>query len=171
MSTDLSKHPEYKDYTKSSVTTSTEAKLQEYASAFLQKYPQPGMSLIKNAVPFNFKIEDKFKIIYYRVKIASNSFSWFQKSGVEKVIVDLKNNLMETVEVCVDKKFRIPKDFFSDRVICRQIGQMRLEVTKELFTREAPGYLKRKLIEKGRKMGDAKMEELISRLRVDFNLF
>ena len=168
MATNLSEHPEFETQHESTSTTRCQATFDEYVLAFFRKYPHKRLNLVNNCFPFDFRREGEHRLVYYRVKYAKKGLSWFNKNVVEKVVIDLKHRVMETVELCVRKDFTFCKQFLCDRVVCTGVPGADLEISKHYFSPKELNYFQNKIKNFGRKVGDAVMEELIANMRLEF---
>ena len=163
----LKNKDQYKELSDSSISKSS---FKEYAIAFFEKYPNPKLSLVGKAYTFGYKLIDNDKLVYFRIKYTGGMSRFFSNHGIEKVIIDLKNKVMETIEISTDNKFKIPQSHIIDRLCCFYNQDKEIQVNKFFYSFSHPNFVKKKLMNYGRKLGDEVMEDLVIRLRLNFDL-
>ena len=166
----ISEHSDFKDKYLTKSETNSDSEFREYILAFFEKYPNKNLAMVKDAFPFNFKLVDEHILIYYRIKLGAKIMFMNQKNGIEKVMIDLKNQIMSTLEISLDSKFQIPSNFISDRLIVQTFELNKLKIQKELYSIEKPNWLKNKQLNLGRFLGDNAMNSLVENLRKEYSL-
>ena len=135
---------------------------EDYVHAFFIKYPNDKLSAVKEVSKFGFRIEEGHKLIYYQVKKISPYYTYLCNNSVEKVIIDLKNQVMETLEIGLDKHWNILRDSSLDRVYCfkNQFDQM-ITINKLMYNHQSFNFFKRKMVNMGRSTGAEVMDDIV----------
>ena len=151
-------------YTESTI----DGTFKEFVIAHLNKYPNKELIMVENAFNFGFKMLNKDTLVYYKIKYPNAYFKLFSSNGLEKVVINLKDKIMKTVEVNLTKTFDFEQNFMIDRIFCVNEHFSKMKMHKYLYSDEEIGYFFRKKLEYGRTAGDKFMNSFMLEFRENF---
>ena len=143
--------------------------IKEFLLAYYQKYPNSKLKLVEKSFCFGHHyINEKF--IFYKVKFCGKFSKYISDCGIEKVVVDLGNKIIRTIEIDLDKNFKIKEKSSIDLIVYHFKQNKKIIANKYLHTLEELGYFKKKILNKGREIGDEVMTDIMQKVRREYTL-